>query len=335
VELLSLGVDVVVYDDLSNSKRTSLRVASSLAAAACSSPGELHFRDGDVRDGARLRAVLAEFPAVSSCVHFAGLKAVGESQALPLSYYDVNVAGTLALLGALKQANVKNFVFSSSATVYGDPDALPISESAPLRATNPYGRTKLFVEEILRDAHAADPGFWNVLVLRYFNPIGAHPSGELGEDPAGVPNNLMPFVAQVCVGRRGKLAVFGDDYATPDGTGVRDYSHVVDLARGHAKALEKLASDRVGCEAVNLGTGKGYSVLDLVRGMEAATGRPVPYEIAGRRPGDIAECYASAGKAEEMLGWRAEKGLREMCEDTWRWQESHPNGFEEEEIEIS
>jgi UDP-glucose 4-epimerase len=274
--------------------------------------------------------VLKEFPEIDSCIHFAGLKAVGESVAKPLLYYDCNVSGTVQLLQLLEEHNVKRFVFSSSATVYGEPEMLPLREEARLQATNPYGRTKLFIEEILRDCHAADET-WNVLILRYFNPIGAHPSGRIGEDPQGIPNNLMPFIAQVCVGRREKLSVFGDDYDTPDGTGVRDYIHVVDLAKGHVAALEKLYTSNVGCKAVNLGTGKGVSVLELVEGMGRATGKPVPYEIAPRRPGDVASVYADPKMAQELLNWRAELGVEEMCQDTWKWQSNNPLGYKVEE----
>jgi len=270
--------------------------------------------------------VLDEFPEITSCVHFAGLKAVGESVAKPLLYYDCNIGGTVNLLDLLGSRGINKFVFSSSATVYGEPEMLPIRETARLQATNPYGRTKLFIEEILRDCHASDPS-WNVLILRYFNPIGAHPSGTIGEDPQGIPNNLMPFIAQVCVGRREKLSVFGDDYDTPDGTGVRDYIHVVDLARGHVAALDKLYSEDVGCAAVNLGTGNGVSVLDLVKGMGESTGKPVPYEISPRRPGDIAACYADPSMANELLGWKAKLGVKEMCDDTWRWQKNNPEGY--------
>jgi UDP-glucose 4-epimerase len=272
-------------------------------------------------------SVLKEFPEIDSCVHFAGLKAVGESVAKPLMYYDCNIGGTVNLLEELDAHDVKRFVFSSSATVYGEPEMLPLREEARLQATNPYGRTKLFIEEILRDCHASD-GSWNVLILRYFNPIGAHPSGRIGEDPQGIPNNLMPFIAQVCVGRRDKLSVYGDDYDTPDGTGVRDYIHVVDLARGHVAALEKLYTDAaVGCRAVNLGTGRGVSVLELVEGMGRATGKPVPYVIAPRRPGDVASVYAHPKLAEDLLKWRAELGVDDMCQDTWRWQSTNPYGY--------
>ena len=274
-----------------------------------------------------------EFPDIDSCVHFAGLKAVGESVAKPLSYYDCNIGGTVNLLEELGSRNVKRFVFSSSATVYGEPEMLPLREEARLQATNPYGRTKLFIEEILRDCHASDET-WNVLILRYFNPIGAHSSGVIGEDPQGIPNNLMPFIAQVCVGRREQLSVFGDDYDTPDGTGVRDYIHVVDLAKGHVAALDKLYTSEIGCEAVNLGTGKGVSVLELVEGMGRATGKPVPYVMAPRRPGDVASVYADPSVAKNLLKWKATLGVDDMCEDTWRWQSNNPYGYKlEEEIE--
>ena len=273
------------------------------------------------------QTVLDEFDDISSCIHFAGLKAVGESVAKPLLYYDCNIGGTVNLLEALSARGIKKFVFSSSATVYGEPEMLPLVETARLQATNPYGRTKLFIEEILRDTYASDPD-WNTLILRYFNPIGAHPSGRIGEDPQGIPNNLMPFIAQVCVGRRDKLSVFGDDYDTKDGTGVRDYIHVVDLAKGHVKALDKLYRDKVGCEAVNLGTGTGISELELVEGMGRATGKPVPYEIAPRRPGDVAEVFADASLADTLLGWKAELGVDDMCRDTWTWQSNNPYGYQ-------
>lgn len=275
--------------------------------------------------------VLKEFPEIDSCIHFAGLKAVGESVAKPLLYYDCNIGGTVNLLEQLDEHKVKRFVFSSSATVYGEPEMLPLREEARLQATNPYGRTKLFIEEILRDCHASDDT-WNVLILRYFNPIGAHASGRIGEDPQGIPNNLMPFIAQVCVGRREKLSVFGDDYDTPDGTGVRDYIHVVDLAKGHVAALEKLYTAEVGCTAVNLGTGKGVSVLELVEGMGRATGKPVPYEIAPRRPGDVASVYADPKMANNLLKWKADLGVEEMCDDTWRWQSNNPYGYKIEDV---
>ena len=341
LELLSTGrYKVVVIDNLENSSEESLNRVKQLLkdnpdAADAAKDDRLFFRNCDIRDEQRLKDVLSEFPSISSCVHFAGLKAVGESVSKPLEYYNVNVGGTTTLLQQLQENKVKHFVFSSSATVYGEPEMLPLKEHARLTATNPYGRTKLFIEEILRDLYASKPEMWNILILRYFNPIGAHPSGRMGEDPQGIPNNLMPFIAQVCVGRREKLSVFGDDYDTPDGTGVRDYIHVVDLAKGHVAALDKLYSDEnVGCEAVNLGTGKGVSVLELVDGMGEATGKPVPYEIAPRRPGDVAELYADPKKAAEMLKWEAELGTKEMCEDTWRWQSTNPMGYREE-VEIA
>eukprot|EP00550_Attheya_septentrionalis_P004193 CAMPEP_0198299768 /NCGR_PEP_ID=MMETSP1449-20131203/45710_1 /TAXON_ID=420275 /ORGANISM="Attheya septentrionalis, Strain CCMP2084" /LENGTH=312 /DNA_ID=CAMNT_0044001407 /DNA_START=277 /DNA_END=1212 /DNA_ORIENTATION=- len=309
---------VVVIDNLDNSCEESLERVQKLTNSAAKD--RLVFRNCDVRDSNGVRDVLDEFEDISSCIHFAGLKAVGESVAEPLKYYDCNVGGTTSLLQQLRSRSIRHFVFSSSATVYGEPEMLPLREHARLQATNPYGRTKLFVEEILRDCHASEPDQWNILILRYFNPIGAHPSGLIGEDPQGIPNNLMPFVAQVCVGRREKLSVFGDDYDTPDGTGVRDYIHVVDLAKGHVAALNKLYGDEnVGCEAVNLGTGKGVSVLDLVEGMAQATGKPVPYEMSPRRPGDVAEVYADPEYAENFLKWKTTLGLTEMCEDTWRW----------------
>src|SRR5690606_10875477 len=254
-----------------------------------------------------------------------GLKAVGESVEKPLVYYENNVAGTVNLLQALQQAHVKRFVFSSSATVYGDPQTVPITEDAPLSATNPYGRSKLIVEQILGDFAAADPE-WGIAVLRYFNPVGAHPSGLIGEDPRGTPNNLMPFVAQVAIGRRPRLSIFGNDYPTPDGTGIRDYIHVVDLARGHVAALRKLFA-QPGSFTVNLGTGQGYSVLQAVKAFEEASGRPVPYEFVARRPGDISTCYASPVHAERLLGWKAEKNLQQMCDDHWRWQQMNPQGY--------
>jgi len=314
LELLDTGrYRVVVMDNLENSSKESLnRVKELLSASSLSE--RLFFRQCDVRNADGIDTVLDEFPDVSSCVHFAGLKAVGESVSKPLEYYDVNVGGTTTLLERLRDRKIGRFVFSSSATVYGEPEMLPLKESARLSSTNPYGRTKLFIEEVLRDLYASDPKAWNILILRYFNPIGAHPSGRMGEDPQGIPNNLMPFVAQVCVGRREKLSVFGDDYDTPDGTGVRDYIHVVDLAKGHCAALDKLYEDEeedgesVGCEAVNLGTGKGVSVLELVDGMADATGKPVPYEVGPRRPGDVAALYADPERARTLLGWTAALG---------------------------
>ena len=328
VELLQTGnYKVVVIDTLDNSCLESIARVRELTG--CSSD-MLEFRKCDIRDKETLDAVLEEFPGIDSCIHFAGLKAVGESVSKPLMYYDCNIGGTTNLLERLSHYNIKNFVFSSSATVYGDPEKLPISEDSKLQATNPYGRTKLFIEEILRDCHASGPENWNILILRYFNPIGAHPSGRIGEDPQGIPNNLMPFVAQVCVGRREKLSVFGNDYDTPDGTGVRDYIHVVDLAKGHVAALDKLHTEDIGCDAINLGTGKGVSVLELVEGMAKATGKPVPFEISPRRPGDVGSVWADPKRAGEKLGWNAAKGLKEMCEDTWKWQSTNPLGYKEQ-----
>lgn len=316
VELLAAGHRVKIFDNLSNSK---IAVLDRIAEIAGQRP---EFVRGDIRDREALRAALSGCDAV---IHFAGLKAVGESVAQPLRYYDNNVTGSIALFETMAKLDVKTLVFSSSATVYGDPASVPIREDAPLSATNPYGRSKLMIEDILRDTHRADPA-WRIALLRYFNPVGAHPSGHIGEDPNGIPNNLMPYVSQVAVGKLECLSVFGNDYPTPDGTGVRDYIHVVDLAKGHLAALAAL--ERLGgLLTVNLGTGRGYSVLEMVRAFEAASGRKVPYRIAPRRPGDVATCYADPSLAEKLLGWRAEKGLEEMCRDAWRWQSQNPEGF--------
>ena len=318
VEMLDAGMDVVVVDNLSNSKEESLRRVREITGRA------LTFVKADLRDRAALDAIFGDgvFDAV---VHFAGLKAVGESVEIPLDYYDNNVGGTITLCRAMSAAGVKNLVFSSSATVYGDPATVPIREGFPLSATNPYGRSKLFIEEILRDLHVSD-GAWNIALLRYFNPVGAHPSGRIGEDPNGIPNNLMPYVAQVAVGKLPRLRVFGDDYPTPDGTGVRDYIHVVDLARGHLAALRRL-EQAPGVVTYNLGTGQGYSVLDMVDAFARASGRPVPFEIVARRPGDIAVCYADPALALAELGWQAQLGIDEMVRDSWRWQSQNPQGF--------
>ncbi len=318
VELVQAGFDVIAFDNLSNSSPRSIARIERITGKP------LPFYRADVRDCAALDNVLQEHE-IDAVIHFAGLKAVGESVAKPLMYFDNNVSGTLTLLEALSDANVKRFVFSSSATVYGDPESVPIAESARLAATNPYGRSKLMVEEILNDLARAEPA-WRIGILRYFNPAGAHPSGLIGEDPSGIPNNLMPFVAQVAIGRRPKLAVFGNDYPTPDGTGVRDYIHVVDLARGHVAALNRLFARSEGF-IVNLGTGQGYSVLEVVRAFQKASERTIPYEIVPRRPGDIASCYASPVLACELLGWRAEKSLDDMCADHWRWQKVNPEGY--------
>ena len=318
VELLAAGEPVVVLDNFCNSSPESLRRVAAITGATplCV--------EGDLRDAACLARLFAEHE-IEAVIHFAGLKAVGESVAKPLLYYDNNVVGTIRLLEAMRGAGVRNLVFSSSATVYGDPQRLPLTEDHPLSATNAYGQSKLMIEEILRDVARSEPG-WRVALLRYFNPVGAHKSGTIGEDPQGIPNNLMPFVAQVAVGVREKLSVFGADYPTPDGTGVRDYIHVVDLALGHLRALERLRRED-GLFAVNLGTGIGYSVLDMVRAFEAASGRKVAYQVVDRRPGDIASCYADPSLALELLGWRATRGIDEMCADAWRWQSRNPAGF--------
>ena len=321
VELLDAGYDVTVFDNFGNSHPESVARVERITGK------KLRLVRGDIRDRGVLVAALRESGA-SAVIHVAGLKAVGESVTQPLAYYDNNVVGTLRLLGAMGECGIKTLVFSSSATVYGDPQRLPLTEDHPLTATNPYGRTKLMIEEILRDLHRSDAS-WRLGILRYFNPVGAHASGSIGEDPQGIPNNLLPFIAQVAIGRRDYLNVWGNDYPTPDGTGVRDYIHVVDLALGHLKALHVLEqlkkSDE--CLTVNLGTGTGYSVLDIVKAFEQASGRSVPYKVAPRRPGDIASCYADPQRAVDLLGWRAELGLSAMCADSWRWQSGNPNGF--------
>jgi UDP-glucose 4-epimerase len=309
---------VVVFDNLSNSSVKSLERVAQIAGRP------VDFVQGDIRDRAALRALFAGH-AFDAVVHFAGLKAVGESVDKPLLYYDNNIAGSIALFEEMAAAGVKAVVFSSSATVYGDPATVPITEDFPLSATNPYGWSKLFIEQMLRDVARADAG-WNIALLRYFNPVGAHESGLIGEDPRGIPNNLMPFVAQVAVGRRPHLNVFGGDYPTPDGTGVRDYIHVVDLARGHVAALNRL-QQLGGVQTWNLGTGRGVSVLDMVRAFEAASGKPVPYRIVARRAGDVAQCWADPTRAEQELGWRAEYDLARMCADAWRWQSGNPEGY--------
>lgn len=318
LELLRAGHRLTVVDNLDNASEESLRRVRALTGA------ELTFHRADIGDAAAMRRVFAgsSFDAV---VHFAGLKAVGESSRIPLRYYRNNVSGTLELLKVMDEHDCRRLVFSSSATVYGDPAQVPITEEFPLSATNPYGRTKLFIEEILRDLCAADPR-WLCVLLRYFNPIGAHASGRLGEDPRGLPNNLMPYVMQVAIGKLPELSVYGNDYPTPDGTGVRDYIHVVDLALGHLAALDRL--DRLeGCVPVNLGTGRGYSVLEMVTAAEKASGRRVPHRVVPRRPGDVATCFADPSRAEALLGWRATRGLDEMCADHWRWQSANPDGY--------
>lgn len=318
VALLRAGWAVVALDNLSNSSRVAIDRVQELAS------GDITFDDADLLDVAAVDRVIGERP-IDAVVHFGGLKAVGESVSKPLSYYSNNVVGTVHLLEAMQRHGVRDIVFSSSCTVYGEPAAVPVTEAAPLSAASPYGRTKLFIEEMLRDVANSEPG-WRVFLLRYFNPVGAHPSGRIGEDPIGIPNNLMPMVMQVAVGRRDKLTVFGNDYPTPDGTCIRDYIHVEDLAEGHVAALE--AIDRIeGCEAVNLGTGTGSSVLDVIQAARKATGRDVPYEIGPRRPGDVAATWAEASLAESLLGWQARRTLDDMCADHWRWQSANPNGY--------
>jgi len=323
VQLLEAGIDVVVLDNLSNSHAQSLaRVREITGRDVC-------LVQADVRDREALRELFQEHP-ISAVIHFAALKAVGESQSQPARYYDNNVSGSLCLFEEMQRAGVRTIVFSSSATVYGDQGSGQYSEDAPLAPMSVYGRTKRMVEEILRDLSVADPQ-WRVALLRYFNPVGAHPSGLIGEDPNGLPNNLMPFIAQVAVGKRDKLAVFGNDYPTPDGTGLRDYIHVQDLAAGHLAALKALSShqnDRqTNVLTVNLGTGRPYSVLEMVSAFEAASGRSVPFEFVERRAGDVAVCYADPKLARELLGWQAELGIDAMCIDTWRWQQNNPNGY--------
>ncbi|MDZ7782975.1 MAG: UDP-glucose 4-epimerase GalE [Halioglobus sp.] len=318
VALIETGHRVVVVDNMCNGSA----VALARVADICGLSPELV--EGDIRDPDCLDQVFRDY-SIDAVMHFAGLKAVGESVEKPLAYYDNNVAGSLVLLGAMERAGVGTMVFSSSATVYGDPASVPIREDFPLAPTNPYGWTKLMVERILTDWQCAAPSR-SVGLLRYFNPVGAHPSGLIGEDPQGIPNNLMPFVAQVAVGVRDKLRVFGADYDTPDGTGVRDYIHVMDLVEGHVAALDHVARER-GLHTVNLGTGTGVSVLELVRAFEKASGRAVPYEVVERRPGDIAACWADADRAARIFGWRASRSLRQMCEDSWRWQSGNPRGY--------
>jgi UDP-glucose 4-epimerase len=322
IELIVAGFTPVVYDNLSNSSPASLARVQQIVGQS------IEFIEGDILDTQLLAKTFAahDFTAV---IHFAGLKAVGESVAKPLWYYQNNVAGTLNLLDAMTKANVKNLIFSSSATVYGDPEALPIVESSPRSATNPYGQSKLMIEHMLEDLAKSD-SHWQLISLRYFNPIGAYHTGTIGENPNGIPNNLMPYVSQVAVGKLPQLSVFGNDYDTVDGTGVRDYIHVVDLAKGHVAALQYLENQtQLGFEPINLGTGKGTSVLELVNAFIKTTDQPVPYSIAPRRPGDIASCYASSDKAKRLLGWQAEFDIERMCTDTWRWQSQNPNGYDD------
>ena len=328
IELIAAGYDVVVYDNLSNSNLEALKRTEQLAGK------EIEFIEGDVVDSKLLHQVFDKHDFFG-VIHFAGLKAVGESVAQPLRYYKNNVTGTLELLEVMQSHNVKNFVFSSSATVYGDPETLPIPETASRSCTNPYGQSKLTVEYILQDLTIADPS-WNIACLRYFNPVGAHSSGLIGEDPNGIPNNLMPYISQVAVGKLKQLSVFGNDYDTVDGTGVRDFIHVVDLAKGHVAALNYISENKsqsqseqgLGFEAINLGTGNGSSVLQLVEAFEKVTDQSVPYKLTDRRPGDIAACYASSDKAQQLLGWQAYLTIEDMCKDSWHWQSQNPNGYQ-------
>ncbi|KYN85320.1 UDP-glucose 4-epimerase [Vibrio cidicii] len=319
IQMIEAGMTPIILDNLYNSK---LLVLDRIQQVTGVRPT---FYQGDIRDSAILQTIFTEHH-IDGVIHFAGLKAVGESVEKPLMYYDNNVSGTLNLVREMDKAGVKSLIFSSSATVYGDPASVPIREDFPTSATNPYGRSKLMVEECLRDFHHANPE-WSITLLRYFNPVGAHQSGLLGEDPQGIPNNLLPFVAQVAVGRREKLGVFGNDYPTPDGTGVRDYIHVVDLADGHLAALNQVGQ-QAGLHIFNLGTGQGNSVLEMVAAFEKAAERPIAYEIKPRRAGDIAECWADPSYAAEVLGWKATRSLETMVADTWRWQSNNPNGYE-------
>ena len=321
IELINAGYDVVVADNLCNSSKESLKRVEKIVGK------KVKFYEADIRDAKAMENIFAN-EDISAVIHFAGLKAVGESVAKPMEYYDNNINGTLVLCNAMRNAGVKNIIFSSSATVYGDPAFIPITEECPKgQCTNPYGWTKSMLEQILTDFHTADSE-WNVVLLRYFNPVGAHKSGTIGEDPKGIPNNLMPYITQVAVGKREFLGVFGNDYDTPDGTGVRDYIHVVDLAVGHVKAIKKI-EEKAGVCVYNLGTGNGYSVLDMVKAFSKACGHDLPYKILDRRPGDVAMCYADPAKAKAELGWEAVRGLDEMCEDSWRWQSNNPNGYGE------
>ena len=321
VELQNNGYDVVVLDNLSNSSPKSLERVKAITGK------DVKFYEGDIRDRKILEKIF-DNESIDSCIHFAGLKAVGESVEKPWEYYDNNITGTLTLVDEMRKHGVKNIIFSSSATVYGDPAQIPITEECPKgQCTNPYGWTKSMLEQILSDMQKAD-NEWNVVLLRYFNPIGAHQSGTMGENPNGIPNNLMPYITQVAVGKREELGVFGNDYDTPDGTGVRDYIHVVDLADGHVKALKKI-EENAGLCIYNLGTGTGYSVLDIVKNFEEANNLKIPYSIKPRRAGDIAICYADPSKAKKELGWEAKYGIKEMCADSWRWQKNNPNGYDD------
>lgn len=326
VELLNLNKEVIIVDNFSNSKPIVLDKIKEITGKT------FKFYEIDTTNNEELEIVFKE-NKIDSVVHFAAYKAVGESVEKPLNYYSNNIINTLNVLNLMKKYNVKNFVFSSSATVYGDPHTCPITEDFPLSTTNPYGATKLMIEDMLRDIAKADASF-NIAILRYFNPVGAHKSGLIGEDPNDIPNNLMPYISQVAVGKLERLSVFGDNYDTHDGTGVRDYIHVVDLAQGHVKALEKLKTN-CGLVTYNLGTGKGYSVLDMVKSFSGASGQDIPYKIVDRRPGDVAKCYADPTKANIELGWKAKYGVKEMCEDAWRWQSNNPDGYVEKNEEVA
>jgi len=319
VELLNSGYEIVCVDNLCNSSIESINRVKELTGK------DFPFHEIDLLDKDAIDDIFSKYN-IEAVIHFAGLKAVGESVSIPLEYYHNNITGTLYLCDIMKKYNVKKLVFSSSATVYGTPERVPIDETFPLSATNPYGRTKLMIEEILRDLYVSDSS-WRIALLRYFNPIGAHESGRIGENPSGIPNNLMPYITQVAIGKREKLNVFGNDYDTHDGTGVRDFIHVIDLVRGHIKALEYLEKHD-GIETFNLGTGTGYSVLDLINTFQKVTGKEIPYQFVDRRPGDIGECYANPEKAQKVMGWKAEKNLEEMCRDSWKWQSNNPNGFQ-------
>ncbi len=322
IELLNAGYEVVVVDNLYNSKKTALDRVEEITGK------KVTFYEVDCCDEEALQKVFDENPEIDSAIHFAGYKAVGESVAKPIMYYENNIMSTLSLVKCMNKAGVKNIVFSSSATVYGRPAQIPITEECPKgECTNPYGQTKSMIEQILQDLYVSDPS-WHVMLLRYFNPVGAHKSGLIGEDPKGIPNNLMPYITQVAIGKLEKLGVFGNDYDTPDGTGVRDYIHVVDLAAGHVKAIDKI-KEKEGVSIYNLGTGKGYSVLDMVAAFGKACGREIPYEIKPRRAGDIDTCYSDPAKANRELGWKAEHSLEEMCADSWRWQSMNPDGYGE------
>ncbi len=318
IELLNKNYEVIVLDNLSNSSEESLTRVQEISGKS------LEFYEADLLDTSAVKTVFMDHK-IDAVIHFAGLKAVGESVMIPLKYFHNNITGTLNLLTAMNEFNVKHIVFSSSATVYGNPASLPIKEDFPLSATNPYGRTKLMIEEILQDLYRSDKS-WNIALLRYFNPVGAHKTGKIGEDPFGIPNNLVPYISQVAIGSLSELSVYGNDYDTPDGTGVRDYIHVVDLAIGHIKTLPKLFTNP-GIVVYNLGTGQGYSVLEMIKGFEIASQRKVPYKITDRRPGDISACWADPEKAREELGWEAKQTLNDMCRDTWTWQKNNPSGY--------